>query len=115
MIDRCRESDIEFIVILIPTKETVFETRLAGRSDLANPEQIARLLEAEQSAREDLTRFLQGQGVDVIDPLPLLRKAAGDTVIYPPNEDGHPISAGYRAIAESVLQELEPARNAARL
>jgi hypothetical protein len=95
------------MVVLIPTKEFVYADRLAGRDDLANADAIARLLGMEQLQRDTIREFLEERAVPVVDPLAAMRTAARTGPIYPSNEGGHPLSAGYRTIADAVVLALD--------
>lgn len=109
MQEKCRASGVRFVVLLIPTKETVFADRLAGREELAHSEEIARLLRYEAQARQEISDFLATRGVPIVDPLPRLRAASKMGPIYPGNDDGHPVASGYKAIAEAVAEAMKTA------
>ena len=98
----CEREKVKLVVLLIPTKESVFAERLVGRSEIANADSITALLEAEDNLRNQLREYLEERNVIVVDPRESLRRAAKHEPIYPSNEGGHPVSAGYRAIAETL-------------
>jgi lysophospholipase L1-like esterase len=110
MQETCRTAGVRFLVVLIPTKETVFADRLAGRQDLPHAAEIAKLLRYEADARRQLSDFLAARRVELVDPTPRLRAAAEKGPIYPGNEDGHPLASGYEAIAEAVADAMDAAR-----
>lgn len=106
MIGKTREKGIQLVVLVIPTKEAVFEERLIGRPDLANADAIKLLLGAEAEIREEIKRFVETRGIPFVDPRKAMTSAADTEPIYPSNEGGHPVSAGYRAIAAAVAEEI---------
>jgi lysophospholipase L1-like esterase len=99
---RAAESHVRFIVLLIPTKEAVFEEIYRDP-----PESYRRLMENEALARRTMTEFLDANGIEYVDALPALRAqfAAGPQP-YHWNHDGHPNEHGHRAIAEAVARRL---------
>ena len=101
-----REAGVELVVLAIPTKELVFEEALLGRRGLANGEAMDRLLRAQSALLERLRRFFEAEGVRFVDPRAAMKAAAREGPIYPSNEGGHPVSAGYRAIATAVAEVL---------
>jgi lysophospholipase L1-like esterase len=106
MIGKTREKGIQLVVLVIPTKEAVFEERLIGRPDLANADAIKVLLGAEAEIREEIKRFVETRGIPFVDPRKAMTSAGDTEPIYPSNEGGHPVSAGYRAIAAAVAEEI---------
>jgi len=103
---RCRERGIRCLFLLIPTKESVYAVRARDEVGAEDYARIARVAAAEEEVRREMTEFLSARGIEVIDPLPAMRRASEDAVLYPANADGHPLSAGYRVIAEVLLERL---------
>ena len=54
---RCRESDCSFVVVIIPTKETVFAEYLQGNPRLHLKDTVDRLIASERAARTALGEF----------------------------------------------------------
>jgi hypothetical protein len=105
----CHAHSIRCLVLLIPTKESVYWELAREELEGASYDQLARLVAEEQKVRETLVRHLQARRLDWVDPLPALRAALPEERIYPANADGHPNGEGYRVIARAVLQGLEGA------
>ena len=103
----CEQNGIRLLVVAVPTKESVFEEELMGRSELDSAEAIERLLVGVTRLRGLLGTFFESRGIPFIDPRDALRRAGAKGAIYPSNEGGHPVSAGYRAIAETIAIELD--------
>ncbi len=94
------------IITLIPTKESVYwpvaRSALSGEG-LAVTE---KMVEAEQTARMQITAFLEDNGFEYIDVLANMQQAAQQRTIYPNGHDGHPIGAGYQVIADATWRYL---------
>jgi hypothetical protein len=107
MAAQCRAAGTGFLVVLIPTKESVFWPRLAApRAHAHLPELVA----DEAALRSRLTERLVRAGVDVIDVLSALRQAPVQP--YLTSADGHPSPAGHVVIAEQVAGWVADARGA---
>lgn len=109
MADLASENGIGFIVVLVPTKESV----LIGSID--EPEgrcatELAKVVEAEKHFRDRVRDFLRKSDIWFVDPLDALRTAAAQRRIYIRSFDSHPNEEGYRVIAEEVVKAVEPGR-----
>jgi len=92
------EHQIEFTIVLIPTKELVF----AAQAKHPSPK-YAQLLSNETQMWEATKEFLDMQNISFIDTLPALRSATENGVqTYPMSTDGHPNAAGHQVIARAV-------------
>lgn len=98
--ERTRAANASLLLVLIPTKESVFWPR--GRANAA----LQRLVANESRLREDLVASLQAQDIPYIDMLPVLRSA--DAQPYFEDVDGHPNAAGHRLIADAVAACVRP-------
>jgi hypothetical protein len=94
---RSRAAGVDMLVVLLPTKESVFWPRI--RVPVAHPElREAVLDEATLSAR--LVQRLERAGVEVLDLQPVLKAASAQP--YFEDLDGHPSPSGHTIIAERV-------------
>lgn len=102
MHERAAARKIRFIVLLIPTKETVFGSRpFAGRPA------FSALLENEAQLRARMKAFLGRAGIETLDALPALRaRLDAGAQPYGVTHDGHPNAEGHRAIAGVVAAAL---------
>jgi lysophospholipase L1-like esterase len=96
------ENRIAFLVVIIPTKESVFADLIEGNKTLQASEKIDRLLSSERKVNETATKYFAEHGIEYIDLLPSLQEAAYTEQIYPANFGGHTNKNGYRAIAETI-------------
>ncbi len=91
------------IFTIIPTKEFVYSEKI-GREGIEPPADYSRLVAAEGKRIRDLAAALRAiPGADYVDVAAALSAAAGDGVtLYPINENGHPVAAGYAVIADKL-------------
>jgi len=103
----CGRLSLECLFVLIPTKESVYG-EVAGEAlpDLQRQRVLA-VLRAESEVRKEFVDFFTRRDMRFVDALPALRAEAQRTRLYPANQDGHPLSPGYRVVAEVVRGALE--------
>ncbi|MEM7029616.1 MAG: SGNH/GDSL hydrolase family protein [Chloroflexota bacterium] len=100
------EVDIQFAVLLIPTKELVFKDVVY--QELADvPDNYRSLIEKEELFWQESKHFFTGQNITFLDTLPALREVfqQGEQP-YQLSRDGHPNHLGHQAIAELVSSAL---------
>jgi len=102
MHERAAARGVRFLVLLIPTKETVF------RDLWQNPASSYRsLMENEERMWRTTKGFLERHGIEYLDALPALReRLAAGIQPYQVSIDGHPNEQGHRAIARLVAAHL---------
>jgi hypothetical protein len=102
----CDEQGIDLVVLLIPTKISVFaDYRTEARP--ADLQAVVRQLEDnERAARAEIEAWLDANGVVHVSALETLRGLIDEDRIYPRSEDGHPTSEGYRVLAELVSDRI---------
>ena len=94
--------DIDFLVLLIPTKELVFK-----KISVAPSAAYRALVTNEEEMWRRSTRFFETHHIRVVDALPALRdELASGTQPYPMSDSGHPTRDGQAAIARLVAAEL---------
>jgi hypothetical protein len=99
--------NIEFIVVVIPTKEMVFSDYLENNPGIRLQLVIKELLSNEKMARKQLFDFLQDRGILFVDTLPDLRQNVSNRLYAFTDKDMHPGKNGYSVIAESVYRSLK--------
>ena len=94
------------LVVLIPTKESVFAS-LMRQSGSLHAGTLSDLIDAEAMVRAQVVQRLEADGTPYVDALPALSAAAQKgEYIYRRIEDGHPTPAGYTVIAKVVASAL---------
>ena len=105
------EQAIHLLVLLIPTKESVYAKYLESDWALEKSPAIQSLLENERKVAAIVRAFFEEQGIAHINLLPELQERVAGIQLYPGNFDGHPNQYGYRVIAENIeryLRQLTP-------
>jgi len=103
----CRQNHIQFMVVVIPTKEIVFSEYLEHNSKLPLDDVIDKLLVNERVAEQQTFKFLSDANIPAVDPLPALKKSVGEGLYASSAGDMHPNKNGYRVIAEAVAAALK--------
>ena len=109
MAAEAREAGVTYVVVVIPTKESVFAPRI--RHPRQHPG-LDRLVAAEARLRADITEFLLAADIPPIDVLKPLIDAEHQP--YPVGRDGHPNHWGHRVIGGTIaaaLRSLSPSRD----
>jgi hypothetical protein len=107
----CLQHDIQLVVALIPTKESVHAKYLESDSVLGKTAAIQSLLANERKVNATVKAFFEERNIAYLDLLPDLQQQVSQAPLYPGNYDGHPNKNGYRVIAESLaryLRERQP-------
>lgn len=104
----CRERDVRFLVVIIPTKEFVFEEFLRDRTDsLPLGTFVQNVIDNERQARLQIVEFFDERNIEYVDSHPRLQSAAGTERLYANSAtDMHPNNNGYRVIAEAIAEYL---------
>ena len=102
MTEAAQKNGAKFIVVLLPTKEFVFQDKAAGRF---LDEKYRKLLVVETQLKSKLVDALHRDGIVVIDPLPALEQAQSQP--YFEDSNGHPNQIGHEIIAGSIYQYLK--------
>ena len=103
MNERAADRNIRFIVVLIPTKELVFQEIWSNPAST-----YSSLTENEIVFREITKDTLKGNGIEYVDALPALREQLAFGIQpYQVSQDGHPNEHGYRAIATLIAAYLK--------
>jgi len=103
MIDRmneiCKEKNTEFIVLLIPTKESVYSDFIGNNSSLPNSETIDELLTNESEVRKIVINHLNKNNIGFVNAVDALRGRTRYEQLYPKNFGTHSNKNGYRIIS----------------
>lgn len=102
----CREKGVNFLVVLIPTKETVYSDFIKDNNSLPNSRTIDELIRSESELNSKVKTYLKGHNIAYVDVLGPLRNAAGSVQLYPTNFGSHTNKNGYELIAKSIHRYL---------
>jgi len=102
----CHVTGCQLVVVLIPTKETVFADYLLRNPEMHLGRVVAELVEHERRARTKLLEFLDAAKIPYVDTLPALRRRVTDQLYTRSDRDMHPGKNGYRVIGEAVAEFL---------
>jgi hypothetical protein len=103
----CQQNHVQFMVVVIPTKELVFSEYLEHNTKIPLDDVIDKLLVNERSALQQTFKFLTDSNIAYVDPLPALKRSVSRGLYTGSAGDMHPNKNGYRVIAEAVSEELK--------
>lgn len=103
----CQQEGCRLLVVIIPTKETVFSDYLKSNPSVHLYEALSKVIVNERSARKALVEFLVGAGIPYLDTLPALKQSVGNQLYAQTTRDMHPGKNGYRVIGEAVAEYLK--------
>src|SRR4029077_10882968 len=107
MTETCQKNHIQFLVVVIPTKEMVFSQYLEHNPKIALSDVVDKLLVDERVALGRTFKFLSDANIPYVDPLAALQKSADQGLFSRSAADMHPNKNGYRIIAEAVAEHLK--------
>ena len=105
----CQQNQIQFMVVVIPTKEMVFSEYLEHNEKLPLDDVIDKLLVNERLARAQTFKFMTDSNISYVDPLPTLKRSVGEGLYASSAGDMHPNKNGYRVIGEAAAEHLKQA------
>lgn len=107
MNELARKNNVGFIVVIIPTKESVFSRYIGGNKTLPASDKIDYLLQNEREADSEIRKYFDEHGIRYVDALGPLSLSAGKEQIYPNNFGGHENKNGYGVIAGAVKEYID--------
>ena len=102
----CKEKNTEFLVVLIPTKESVYSDFIGNNSSLPNTEIIDELLANESVVRKLVINHLDKNDIAFVSVVDALRGRTRYEQLYPTNFGTHSNKNYYRLIAANISQYL---------
>src|SRR3989338_5029966 len=107
MDQRLTQEGVRFVIVIIPTKEMVYETHMRSAGE-SLPSGYTGIFASEMLLRKEIFTFCEEAHISCIDTLPDLAKKLDEKVmIYQHTIDGHPNAMGYDAIAKTVYQYIK--------
>jgi len=103
----CAERGITFVVMLIPSKESVYSRYIEDNDNLEYSELIDRIIACEREVNGLLKYYFADNNILFLDLLEPLQSALGQMRIYPKNQDDHMNKSGYEIIARVFQKFLE--------
>ncbi len=98
-------SQVKLIVLLIPTKETVYATAHPGSA--SSNATYEKLVEKEAQVRSEILTTCQTEHIQCVDALPALSSAVAHSErLYPSTTESHPNARGYAVMASAVSENL---------
>ena len=97
---------VDFLVVLIPTKERVFASHIENNKALHNSAIIDQFLANERRVNELVKADFEEHDIAYVDLLGPLQSAVGREQIYPTNHNSHPNKNGYTIIARTIQRYL---------
>ena len=102
MNELCQQNHVQFLVVVIPTKEMVFSDYLEHNSQIPLGDALDKVIVNGRLAEAQTFKFMTDNNIAYVDPLPALKSSIGQGLYYPGATDMHPSRNGYRVIAEAV-------------
>jgi len=103
----CQQNHIQFLVVVIPTKEMVFSEYLEHNPKLPLSDVLDKLIFNERLARAQMFKFMTDNNISYVDSLPALKRSVGQELYARTAADMHPSKNGYRVIAGAVAEHLK--------
>ena len=107
MNETCRQNRVQFLVVVIPAKEMVFEDYLEHNPKLPLSDVLDKLVANERLARDRTFQSLTDSNISYVDVLPELKASRQNELYARTAADMHPNKNGYRVIAEAILECLK--------
>lgn len=105
----CRKAGCQFLVVIIPTKETVFAKYIERDSKLHLYETLHKVITNERQAKSEMIKFLHDHEISYVDVLPMLEQSVEKQLYAQTTRDMHPGRNGYKVIGEAVAKYLSKA------
>ena len=99
----CNQENIELIVVIIPTKESVYSEFIENNYSLPDSDLINDVIKNEREINKLIKSDLNRYRIKYVDVLPFLMAKTHSEQLYPENFGGHVNKNGYKIIATSVL------------
>lgn len=103
-----REAGAQLVVVIIPTKETVFADHLLNEPETHLRGVVDEVVTSERVVTRQLIEYLDRAAIPHVETLEELRRHVSEQLYTHSDRDMHPGSNGYRIIGEVVAEFLRP-------
>lgn len=103
----CREHGIAMMIVLMPTKVSVFVDYLAELGIRDQASAIDQLVVHETRVVDQVELWLDDREIPYVNVLDDLRAKVASESIYGSSSDNHPVSLGYQVIADAVHRRMQ--------
>lgn len=100
----CDKRDINFAIVIFPTKEMVFKKQLNQYMLSSMPASMIDLFEAEEGVNTQLKHYFQEKNIAYVDLLPSLSNASDKTKLFFQDANGHMAEKGHKIAAENIYR-----------
>lgn len=100
----CRKQGCKFLVVIIPTKETVFAKYIERDPKIHLYEALHKVIINERQAKSEMVEYLSDHEIAYLDVLPALQQSTEKQLYAQTTRDMHPGQNGYRVIGETVAE-----------
>jgi len=107
----CRQNGIQFVIVVIPTKEMVFSEYLEHNTQIPLSDVISKLIANERLAESETFTVLRENNIPYVYPLAKLKNSVGQGLYARTASDMHPNKNGYQIIGASVADALSHVSN----
>ena len=107
----CKQNGIQFVVVVIPTKEMVFSEYLEHNTQIPLGDVISKLIANERLAESETFSVLRENNIQYVYPLAKLKNSVGQGLYARTASDMHPNKNGYQIIGASVADALSHVSN----
>ena len=101
----CKINNIKFVVVVIPTKETVYSKYIDLRFE--KYDLLKKYIDCELKVNNEITNHFKYNDINCIEILPSLQNKIGGQMIYTSGIDGHPNKYGNGFIAQAIAEYLK--------
>jgi len=105
----CKQNQIQFVIVIIPTKEMVFSEYLERNSKIPLDDVINKLIANERLAESETFSVLKENNIPYVYPLAAMKGSIGRGLYARTASDMHPNKNGYEVIGEAVAEYLKQA------
>ena len=102
----CRKEGCKFLVVIIPTKETVFANYIERDPKIHLYQWLHKVIINERQAKSEMIAYLKDHQITYLDVLPALERSVEQQLYAQTTRDMHPNRNGYRVIGEAVAEYL---------